>query len=149
MSTSSGYHDDNADFVDGYSEYLTHTNAKLSIMLHQLCDRCKRFIDDWELLKWAKDGIDVCNAQIKLRSPEYWVHFATIAQLLQSTGHCHLCAMVLSKLDYRNMAPDRAVRFMIYTFKEDEDKSGGFFPLFVEKYDDWLVAHLYLRFSNG
>lgn len=155
ISTTPIAHNADAGGVVSYTAGLSQSqDTDDSVMLHQLCDRCKSFIDGWELLKWAEEGKDVCNTQIaqlqrKFYRTGYEVRFATVEQMLQSTDHCHLCTMVLSKVDYDSIYSDPRISFRLGDFQEDDDRSGGFLPLFVQDYDSLLTAHLYLRFYNG
>ena len=105
MSTIPDCHNDDANLVGGYAEDQTQTDAKDSIMLHQLCDRCRSFVDGWDFLKWVKDGID--DIYDVRAGP---THFSTVAQLLQSRAACHMYAMVLSILDYSNLDHNQRVQ---------------------------------------
>ena len=155
MSTIPIAHNAAADGVGSYTAGLSRSqDTNDSVMLHQLCDRCKNFIDGWDLLKWAEEGKDVCNTQIarlelKFYSTGYKVRFATVEQLLQSANDCHLCAMVLFRVDRKSTYADPRISFRLGDFEGDDDESGGFLPLFVQDYDVLLTAHLYLRFYNG
>jgi len=146
MSTIPDCHNDDANLVGGYAEDQTQTDAKDSIMLHQLCDRCRSFVDGWDFLKWVKDGID--DIYDVRAGP---THFATVAQLLQSRDACHMCAMVLSILDYSNLDHKGPVEFQIC--KDRWKKPPGYLPLILGlgglKHVQYRWASMYLKCFDG
>jgi len=149
MSTISDSHIDDPEFVGGYAEDRTQTDAKDSVILHQLCDRCKSFVDGWNFLRWVKDGIDdIHDVRDEYPNP---AHFSTVAQLLQSKDACHLCAMVLSILDYHKLDHNGPVEFMIC--KDRTRKPPGHLPLILglggTKYVQYRWASMYLKCFDG
>ena len=149
MSTISDSHDDHADLVDGFAAHLTQTDAKDSVMLHQLCGHCKSFVDGWDFLKLVPEDIeDIYDVQVE--SPAS-THYSTVAQLLQARDTCHMCAMVLSILDYPNLDHNETVEIRIC--KDKWEKPPGYLPLILclggLKYVQYRWASMYLKCFDG
>jgi len=149
MSTISDSHDDHADFVDGFAAHPTQTDVKALVMLHQLFDRCKSFVDGWDFVKLVKEDIDdIHDVRAEYSNP---AHFSTVAQLLQSRDACHMCVMVLSILDYPNLDHNGPVEFQIC--KDKWKNPPGYLPLILGlgglKYVQYRWASMYLKCFNG
>jgi hypothetical protein len=66
-----------------------------SVPLHELCDNCKRFSANWELLHLFTDSKSMTAHSESVKN-EYTL--CMIEELVRSRATCHLCTMVLYQL---------------------------------------------------
>jgi len=75
-----------------------------SVPINQLCDRCSRFFDTWELLDW-------CESQSHRERRRFENDFCTVAQLLQSQESCHMCKMIAHSLSGEPLKSRKIISF--------------------------------------
>ena len=150
MSNILSPHDADAGSVRDCTANQTQSqDAGDSVMLHQLCGHCKSFVDGWDFLKLVPEDIeDIYDVQVE--SPAS-THYSTVAQLLQARDTCHMCAMVLSILDYPNLDHNETVEIRIC--KDKWEKPPGYLPLILVlgglKYVQYRWASMYLKCFDG
>ena len=145
MPTIPSAHDADAGSMRDCTANQTQSqDAGDSVMLHQLCGHCKSFVDGWDFLKLVPEDIESIY-DVPVESPRS-THSSTVAQLLQARDTCHMCAMILSILDYHNLEHNRPVYLCICT--DRTRKPPGYLPLYIG-YVRYRWASLYLRCFDG
>jgi hypothetical protein len=122
-----------------------------SVLLHQVCDNCQQFFDNWKpfdiIANWGEVSYDEWEREFKL---------CTISQLLQSQQTCHFYCMVLSWLgDQQHLDPTQTVILHAADDQYEEevdDEEPGYMLVYVVLQPDpehQCDACFYIKAFNG
>lgn len=65
------------------------------VPLHQLCNRCRRFFDNWTEMHACFEGPPIVETNLDIKSEI--LKLCTVAELMESRDACHSCEMLFEQ----------------------------------------------------
>jgi hypothetical protein len=103
------------------------TTSRASVLLHELCERCRKFERECSALNWLQRP----HGQTAPSWPV--LHLCTVTQLSQSAPICHFCKIVLAKLQHGERGIRPAGDAAVYLCPETKNGTSLLLRLVIEK----------------